>query len=156
MEGREAVEREVAETLAAAMPDVDLLEAVVVGPRGAGTLRTVIDHPAGVDHDLCAQVTKALADAGMLDRYAIEVSSPGPEPPLRTTEHFTRALGSRIQIRIETEAGSLKSRTGSLLAADDESLSLATAQGVLTVPRATVRRAKALEKSVADIPRSDT
>ena len=156
MEGREAVEREVAETLAAAMPDVDLLEAVVVGPRGAGTLRVVIDHPAGVDHDLCARVTKALADAGMLDRYAIEVSSPGPEPPLRTTEHFTRALGSRIQIRIETEAGSLKSRTGSLLAADDESLSLATAQGVLTVPRATVRRAKALEKSMADIPRSDT
>ncbi|MEW6582914.1 MAG: ribosome maturation factor RimP [Actinomycetota bacterium] len=154
MEGREAIEREVEERLADAMPEVDLLEVAIVGTRGGGTLRAVIDHPRGVDHDLCAAVTRVLGEAGMLDRFSVEVSSPGPEPPLRTTEHFRRALGSRVQLRIETEDGAQATRTGSLLAADDATLSLATAQGVLQVARSAVRRARALEP--VPTPRSET
>lgn len=154
MEAREAIEREVEARLAAALPEVDLLEVTVVGRAGGGTLRAVIDHPRGVDHALCAAVTRVLDEAGMLDRFGVEVSSPGPEPPLRRTEHFRRALGRRVQLRIEAEDGAIRSRTGTLLAADDESLSLATSAGVATVPRSAVRRARVLE-SQPDTVRSD-
>lgn len=145
MQARDAIERDVVDRLAVDLPDVDLLEVTVVGRADAGTLRVVIDHPDGVDHELCAAVTRALDNAGMRDRFALEVSSPGPEPPLRSTEHFARALGRRVQVRVETEGGALRTRTGTLLAADDDSISIATSAGVALVPRASLRRARALE-----------
>ena len=50
-----------------------------------------VDHPAGVDHALCERVTDVLRP--YLDRYSVEVSSPGFDRPLRTREHFERAVG---------------------------------------------------------------
>ena len=54
-----------------------------------------VDHPAGVDHALCERVTGVLRP--YLDRYSVEVSSPGLERPLRTREHFERAVGRKVQ-----------------------------------------------------------
>lgn len=143
MQGREAVEREVEARLAEALPDVDLLEVSVLG-RGAGsTLRAVIDHPAGVDHDLCVAVTRVLDRAGLRERYAVEVWSPGPERPLRTTRHFTAAVGRRVRLRLDGGPGTGLPRqvTGELLAAGEEELTVATPTGVIQVPRSGVRRA---------------
>ncbi len=135
------IERQLAERL----PQVDLLEATVVGRRGDGVLRAVVDHPAGVDHGLCAEVTGVLEDAGYRDHYGIEVSSPGPEPPLRTAEHFRRAVGRRVRLRLFAEAGS-RSRecTGTLVSAGAEVLTVALADGVAKIPLARVRRAREL------------
>ena len=147
MDGREGVEREVEARLAEVMPDVDLLEVTVAGRRGAGTLRAVVDHPDGVDHDLCARVTGALAGAGLLDRFGIEVWSPGPEPPLRTPRHFRRAVGRRVKLQTDPERSprGRRSCTGTLLAADERALTIAEADGVVEVPLSAVRRARALE-----------
>ena len=86
------------------MPEVDLLELSVLPAQG-GTLRLVVDHPDGVDHGVCADVTRALDRAGLLDDYGAEVWSPGPEPPLRTPEHFRRAVGRRVKVRAEAADG---------------------------------------------------
>lgn len=146
MQARDAIERDVVDRLAVDLPDVDLREVMVVGRADAATLRVVIDHPKGVDHELCVAVTRALEAAGLRDNFAIEVSSPGPEPPLRTTEHFLSALGRRVQVRIETDAGNVRARTGTLLAADDEEISLATTAGVTTLQRSVLRRARVMEE----------
>jgi len=45
---------------------------------------------AGSDHALCERVTAVLRR--YLDEYSVEVSSPGPERPLRSPDHFTRAV----------------------------------------------------------------
>jgi ribosome maturation factor RimP len=143
MEGREAVEREVEERLADAMPEVDLLEVTLAGRGDSATLRAVIDHPAGVDHDLCARVTRVLDQAGILERYGVEVSSPGPERPLRTAEHFRRALGHRVQLKLSDPLpDGRRSCTGTLVAADGDVVTVAAAEGVASVPRAAVRRAR--------------
>lgn len=136
-----AIEQQLAERL----PQVDLLEAAVVG-RDGGTLRAVIDHPAGVDHELCAAVTGVLEEAGYRDRYGIEVSSPGPEPPLRTEEHFRRAVGRRVRLRLQDEERASRSRecTGTLVDAGAGVLTVALADGVTEIPLAQVRRARAL------------
>src|SRR6185312_6894628 len=104
-----------------ALPEVDLLEVVLVGSGGSTTLRAVIDHPAGVSHGLCADVTRALGEAGILDRFAVEVSSPGPQPPLRTTGHYRRALGGRVRVQVQDRdvLDGRRSCTGTLLAAGD-------------------------------------
>ena len=56
-----------------------------------------VDHPEGVDHALCARVTDVLRP--YLDRYSVEVSSPGFERPLRTQAHFERAVGRNVPHR---------------------------------------------------------
>jgi len=38
-----------------------------------------------------------------LDRYSVEVSSPGVERPLRTREHFARAVGRRVKVKTTGE-----------------------------------------------------
>ena len=141
------LERRVERALEERMPEVDLLQLTVLPAQG-GTLRLVVDHPSGVDHEVCVAVTKALADAGLLEEYGAEVWSPGPEPPLRTPEHYRRALGRRV--RVETGAsGSRRSFTGTLVEAGDASLRLSLADGDVEIPYTDVRRAHAFEDEEA-------
>jgi ribosome maturation factor RimP len=141
MEGR------VEAALAERMPEVDLLQLTVL-PAGGGTLRLVVDHPGGVDHGVCAAVTKVLEDAGLLEEYGAEVWSPGPEPPLRTPEHFRRAVGRRVRIRAAAPGGQ-RSFTGTLEEAGDAFLRLSTADGDVDIPYSEVRRAHAFEDEEA-------
>src|SRR5881275_2153635 len=68
-----------------------------------------IDHPNGVDHALCERVTREL-DEYRRD-YTIDVSSPGPQRPLRKPEHFAEAVGRRVKLRTAAEiAGRTKFR----------------------------------------------
>ncbi len=138
------LEARVEAALAAAMPEVNLLELTVLKTQG-GTLRLVVDHPDGVDHEVCAAVTRVLDDAGLLDEYGAEVWSPGPEPPLRTPEHFRRAVGRRVKVRTK-EAGVARSYTGVVKDAGEESVTLESADGTVEVPLSAVRRAHAYEE----------
>ncbi len=101
MAAQSDVEREVERILAGSLPDVDLRDVTVVGAGDDGMLRLVVDHPNGVNHELCVAVTQALDEAGLRDRYGIEVSSPGPEPPLRTLEHYRAAIGSTVTLGVK-------------------------------------------------------
>lgn len=147
MDAQQAMEQRVEAALARALPEVDLLEFRVLAAQG-GMLRLVVDHPEGVDHEVCAQVTRALDQAGFLEHYGVEVWSPGPEPPLRRPEHFRRAVGQRV--KVTTGAGDgRRSFTGTLLTADDRTLRLATGDAVAEIPLSEVRRARRLETSEA-------
>ena len=140
MQVRESLEREVEACLDRQLPDVDLREVSLIGPDHSGTLRVVVDHPAGVDHALCEQVTRALQSVGLNDRYGIEVWSPGPEPPLRTYTHFEQARGHRVALRID-ENGKRRSREGVLRQVIPEGVQLETASGVIEVAFPAIRRA---------------
>jgi len=68
-------------------------------------LETTDDAVGGVSLD---QVSKAGRTAGMLleeadlfaDQYVIEVSSPGIRRPLRKTEHYLRAVGEKVDLKM--------------------------------------------------------
>ena len=81
-----------------------------------------VDHPQGVDHTLCGRVTTLLR--GYLDRYAVEVSSPGLARPLRTRAHFERAVGRHVRMKTTTR----KAR-GEVLSAGERSLQLLNGTG---------------------------
>ncbi len=137
----EVLEQRVDSVLAAALPEVDLLELTVL-PTGGGMLRLVVDHPEGVDHDVCAAVTEALDRAGLLQEHGAEVWSPGPEPPLRLPRHFAAAVGRRVRIRTEGDG----TVSGTLTAADDDGVTVETADGAVAVPFGRIRRAHAAEE----------
>jgi ribosome maturation factor RimP len=137
---RESLEREVEECLTQHLPDVDLREVTLIGPDRSGTLRVVVDHPAGVDHGICEQVTRALQSVGLNDRYGIEVWSPGPEPPLRTREHFRQARGHRVAVKVD-EDGKRRSREGVLQAVTATGVQIETATGIIEIAFSDIRRA---------------
>jgi ribosome maturation factor RimP len=138
------LERRVETAIARALPEVDLLELTVLASQG-GMLRVVVDHPDGVDHAVCAEVTRALEDAGLLEEYGAEVWSPGPEPPLRTPEHFRRAVGRTVRVRVQ-EATGPRSYTGTILRAGADAMALSSGEAVVDIPFSAVRRAHAFEE----------
>jgi ribosome maturation factor RimP len=120
-------------------PDVELL---ALERPAAERLRVVIDRPDGVDIALCERVTGLLRD--LLESYSLEVSSPGPERPLTKPEHFRRYLGRRVRVRTREEVAGHKSFTGRLTGADEESVSVDSGDGPISIPLAAVRRSNLL------------
>ena len=116
-------------------PDVELLALEEAGPE---RLRLFIDRPEGVDLALCERVTGHLRD--LLETYALEVSSPGPERPLSKPEHFQRFLGRRVRVKTHDEIAGRRSFTGELTGADEEQVSVDAGEGAVTIPLRSVRR----------------
>ncbi len=100
--------------------DVELVILEEAGSRRQKILRLYIDHPAGVTHDLCAQVSgvvgRALDEADAFEgAYSLEVSSPGIERPLRKRSHFEAQLGKRIYVKTRVPVEGSKIWQGTLL-----------------------------------------
>src|SRR2546429_6106916 len=88
------LQEEIAPTVEERLPGVEVLAVELLSPS---RFCVYVDHPDGVDHALCESVTEALG--GYLGDFTVEVSSPGPERPLRKREHFASAVGRRVAIR---------------------------------------------------------
>src|SRR5436853_4656541 len=101
------------------LPEVDVLAVELVSPT---RFCVYVDHPAGVDHALCARVTDLLRD--YLREYSIDVSSPGTERPLRKPTHFSQVVGRKVALRTgEPVAGRSKFK-GELKDAGTDALTL--------------------------------
>ena len=111
--------REVTQTVEQGLPGVEVL---AVELSGRERFTVYIDHAAGVDHALCERVTNLLR--GYLDRYTVDVSSPGIERPLRTPAHFRNAIGRKVAVRTEHELGGRKQFRGTVAAAENGDLAL--------------------------------
>jgi len=116
--------REVTSTVEQGLPGVEVLAVELSGPE---RFTVYIDHSAGVDHALCERVTNLLR--GYLDRYTVDVSSPGIERPLRTPAHFRSVVGRKVAVRTENDIQGRKRFRGQVLAADERTLSLGPESG---------------------------
>ncbi len=130
---------EIAPAVEARVPGVEVLAVELVSPS---RFCVFVDHPDGVDHALCERVTRVL-DA-YRSEYSIDVSSPGPARPLRKPEHFTRALGSRIAVR--GEGGKKHRLRGLVIEADDDAVTLETADGDVRIPYDVIVRANLIDE----------
>jgi ribosome maturation factor RimP len=120
-------------------PEVELL---ALERPAAERLQLVIDSADGVDIALCERVTGLLRD--LLESYSLEVASPGPERPLTKPEHYRRFLGRRVRVRTLQEVAGHKSFTGRLTGADEETVSVDSGDGPVSIPLAAVRRSNLL------------
>jgi ribosome maturation factor RimP len=133
--------REIAGRLALSLPDVDVLAVELLG---ADRFCVYIDHPDGVDHALCERVTEALR--GYLDRYTVDVSSPGFERPLRTREHFAAAAGRGVAVRTAHEIGGRRRFRGQVAEAGAEALALTVGAGRVEIPYAEIVRGNLIDQ----------
>lgn len=136
-----ALQTDIETRLADVEPNVEVLLAEVVSGPAHPTLRLFIDHPDGVTLGLCERVSGRLND--YRDRYSVEVSSPGADRPLTKPQHFRRFLGRNVRVRLR-EAGrphvaggtpvGRRSVTGELVGASGADITVAAADGVITLP----------------------
>jgi ribosome maturation factor RimP len=129
--------REITRSVSQGLPGVEVLAVELTGRE---RFCVYLDAPGGVDHALCERVSGLLRS--YLDDYAVEVSSPGLERPLRTKAHFERALGRRV--RLKTAAGR---RSGEVRAAGERSFTLAEQTGEpVDIPYEEIVRANLIDE----------
>jgi ribosome maturation factor RimP len=116
--------REVSQTVEQGLPGVEVLAVELAGPE---RFTVYIEHPNGVDHALCERVTNLLR--GYLDRYTVDVSSPGLERPLRKPAHFRNVVGRKVALRTDEELNGRKRFRGTVAAAEADVLALDVAEG---------------------------
>ena len=124
-----SLRREIAQAVESSMPGIEVLAVELGGPE---RFTVYVDHPGGVDHALCARVTQLLRS--YLDRYTVDVSSPGIERPLRTPAHFRNAIGRTVSVRTDHELEGRKKFRGTVAAANTNDLALEVTGG----PRVTI------------------
>ena len=128
--GMKLTEKWVQEVIDQHVQNVELVALEDAGNRRYRVVRLFIDHPAGVSHDLCAQVSGfvgvALDEAGSLDGpYTLEVSSPGLERALTKRAHFQAQLGRRVVVRTQTPVEGRSVWRGVLREVQDSEITLA-------------------------------
>jgi ribosome maturation factor RimP len=125
-EKERTLEREISGRVNEALPGVEVLAVELTGPE---RFTVFVDREGeAVDLALCEQVTRLLAD--YLREYGIDVSSPGPERPIRKPEHFQRALGRQVKLKTDKRT---KVR-GEIKRADDTAVILAAESGEVAIP----------------------
>ena len=129
-----AIQTEIEARLSGLEPEVELLLAELQG----SILRIFIDHPDGVTLALCERVTGHLND--YRERFSLEVSSPGQDRPLTKPQHYSRFLGRRARVRLRNAADGHKQLTGELVGASDADVTLAAADGLVTIPYEQIAR----------------
>jgi ribosome maturation factor RimP len=119
-----------------ALPGVEVLAVELNGPE---RFTVYVDRDGGVDLALCQQVTRVLSD--YLREYGVDVSSPGPERPLRKPEHFERAVGR--QVKLKTERRKLR---GEVTRAGEGAVTVAADGGEVDIPYGEIVRGNLIEE----------
>jgi len=140
MQTTNAIQERIESKLASAEPGVEVLLAEQIG---AERVRVFIDHPDGVNLELCERVTGHLRD--LLQDYGLEVSSPGPERPLAKPDHFRRYIGRRVRVRTREPLEGSKTFIGELVEAADDAISVAADTGIVRIAYADIHKSNLLE-----------
>lgn len=130
---------EVEARLAGSFPDVEVVAVDVQSGRGA-RLTVYVDRPGGVDLGLCEAVARELDD--LRDRYALDVSSPGLDRPLRTVAQFERATGERVYVKTDVRLDGRAVFRGRLTGARPAAVTLVLDEGAaVEIPFDTIAKA---------------
>lgn len=111
---------------------LELYDVEITGSGRATVVRVLVDREGGIDLDAVGAAAEAISPALDTERvtralpgpYALEVSSPGLERPLRRPDHFRRAVGSTVSVKLPG-----RRVRGALVDADDDGILLVLDDG---------------------------
>jgi ribosome maturation factor RimP len=110
--------------------DLDLYDLDLTG----GVLQVLVDREGGADiaavAKLARSISRALDEHDPIDgTYTLEVSTPGLERPLRTPDHFRRAVGSTVKVKTKPGTAGERRMEGTVASADDDAVTVTGADG---------------------------
>jgi ribosome maturation factor RimP len=132
--------REIAPVVESRLDGVEVLAVELLTPR---RFCVYVDRPGGVDLELCERVTRLLES--YRSDWTVDVSSPGPERPLRNARHFAAAAGRTVQLRRNTPGGVRRLR-GVVLGADEDAVLLDVAGVETEIPYDEIVRANLIDE----------
>ena len=135
------LESEIAPRIEHDLPGVEVLAVELANPD---RFVVYVDHPAGVDHDLCVRVTDVLRD--YLREYTVDVSSPGIERPLRKPVHFARVLGSKVALRTSVPLNGRSKFKGELKDAGTDAVTLVVDGDEVDIPYESIVRGNLIDE----------
>ena len=122
------------ETIVAAIEPVlatlglEVFDVQLTGSGRARTVRVIVDRDGGVDLDAITATSESIQPAldalDDLGPYALEVSSPGLERPLHRPEHFRRAVGETVSVKVRDADGEVRRLRGDLVSTDERGITV--------------------------------
>jgi ribosome maturation factor RimP len=122
------------ETIAAAIEPVltnlglELFDVQFTGSGRARTVRVIVDRDGGVDLDAISasaeRISSVLDAHDELGSFALEVSSPGLERPLHRPDHFRRAVGETVSVKVRGADAEVRRLRGELSGADEHGITV--------------------------------
>jgi ribosome maturation factor RimP len=100
-----------------------------------GVLQVLVDREGGAGIDAIAKASRAISraldehDELIAGHYTLEVGSPGLERPLRTPEHFARAVGSTVKVKTRPGTEGDRRIAGTIKSADADTVTVESAEG---------------------------
>ena len=140
-EQERTLQSEIAQQLANGLPEVEVLAVELLSPK---RFCVYVDCEGGVDHALCERVTRELRN--YLDRYTVDVSSPGLERPLRKPDHFAQAVGRKVALRTAAEIEGRKRFRGELVSAGDRAVTVAAGERRVDIPYEAIVRGNLVDE----------
>jgi ribosome maturation factor RimP len=123
------------------LPGVEVLAIELMTPT---RFCVYVDHPEGVDHALCKQVTDSLRD--FLREYTIDVSSPGSERPVRTPQHFANVVGRKVALRTAEPVEGRSKFKGEVKEAGTEALTVSIDGADIDIPYEAIVRGNLIDE----------
>jgi len=99
-----------------------LVDLIVNSKSNPIKITLVLDGDKGVSIDDCANVSRALSKAldeeSMLENYALEVTTPGVDQPLKLKRQYFKNIGRQLKVQLKDK----KIERGQLVAVTEEAI----------------------------------
>ncbi|MBI3648574.1 MAG: ribosome maturation factor RimP [Actinobacteria bacterium] len=140
---------------------LELVDVTFRRESGRRILKITVDRPGGVDLDTISETSERVSRRLDLEGfapgpYALEVTSPGIERPLRRPDDFRRRVGDRVKVKTTEPLEGSKVHEGELVSAGGEAIVIAAAGGELRVPYDAIISARTVADWDAELKRSST
>lgn len=102
-------------------------------------LRIYVDKEGGIDIDDCGRVSEFISTKldeldPITEAYFLEVSSPGAERPLKSSEDITKAVGKHVFVTTQEQINGAKEFEGRLDGFDGTTLTVVIGRRKLAIP----------------------
>lgn len=129
--------------------EIELVDIVYRKEGSHQVLRLIVDKKEGITLDECSWVNERLGslldkEDFLIERYTLEVSSPGLDRPLRTKRDFERVKDKVIRVHTYGPVEDQREHVGKTVSCDDECVTIALKDGNTTrsIPLKQISKAK--------------
>ncbi len=116
--------------------------------RGSLYLTVLADRPqGGITLDECAELNRDIGDlieekSIIMGSYILEVSSPGLDRPLKTSDDFSRFTRQKVKFFLNEAVNGKLEWDGLIDNVNPVSVSVITAEGIIDIPYLKINKAK--------------
>jgi len=127
--------------------DMELVHTECVPDQKGMTVRIFMDKRGGITIEDCAYMSRQIGDLidvylENIGSYRLEVSSPGPERPLKKKDDFQRFKGNRVCVETVERIDGRKKFTGILKGISNNVVELSIDRQIVEIHYGQIRKAK--------------